>query len=152
MVMQLADGIGVVACRRQETRQLDGVARSQPPHGKLPMVPRVLAGEDGGSSGAAGGSGCVGVLKDHTLLRDPVDVRGADCLVPIAPQTVEAVLIRHQEDNVGPGHTALHDKGFPHERRGAGGRSAPAAEHGAKVHLRAMELIPWSTSKEGSHR
>ncbi len=61
----------------------------------------VAAGEEAGAAGGADGALAIGVLEERAALGEAVDVGGGDEVIAVAPEGVEALLIRADPEDVG---------------------------------------------------
>ena len=68
-----------------------------------PVTPHVLAGQDRSPARTADGRGDKGVVEDHSIGGQLVEMGRLDDRVAHAAQVVEPLIVGQQEENIGPG-------------------------------------------------
>ena len=97
----LADHAGVVAALLQQLRDRRAAAVEPVENGHAVDV-RVLAGEDGGAARRADRVGGEDVFEERALFGNAIEVRRLVDARPIGADGVRRVIVRHDEDDVGP--------------------------------------------------
>ena len=97
----LADHAGVVAALLQQLRDRRTAAVEPVENGHAVDV-RVLAGEDGGAARRADRVGGEDVFEERALFGNAIEVRRLVDARPIGADGVRRVIVRHDEDDVGP--------------------------------------------------
>ena len=147
MVMQLADGGGVIARVAQGARHLHRISRPDLGITQHAVIPRREPREQPRPRRRARGSGRISVGEADPDSRQLVQIRRVDHAVAGGAQTVRAPLVRHQQQNVGPrrlGASACWQK--CRRRRGAVAQQSCGASSGSPV----SERRRWRRRSGGS--
>ncbi len=133
MVVQLADGSGVVAGVAQGARHFERIARADFGVAQHAVIPRREAGEQRGARRRAGGSGGIGVGEADSRGGKLIQVRRVDGAVAGGAQAIGAPLVGHQQQNVGP--RSARAPALPGGlRQKCRGRDGAVAQHVAAGH------------------
>ena len=101
MVVQLADGGGVVAGLGQRARHFHRVLRAHLGVAQHAVIPRREPGEQPGARGSAGRRGGIRIDEAHALRRELIQMRGAYGAIAGRTEAIGAPLVGHQQQDVG---------------------------------------------------
>ena len=102
VVVLLPDGHRVIARVAESPGLLERVALGHIRISEHSVVPRGKPGQQCAARRRAGGSRRVSAAEADAFLRQAIEVRCVDDAVPGGAQTVPALLVRHQEEDVRP--------------------------------------------------